>query len=52
MLETGFGGTWFFTLFGHPFADFCKGNGQKWGTWPFTALFRPIFVAIIFFINM
>jgi len=24
-----------------------KGNGPKWGTWPTTAPFRPIFVAMI-----
>ena len=31
---------------------FLKGNGPKWGTWPTTALFRPIFVAIILFFDM
>ena len=31
---------------------FSKGNGPKWDTWPTTAPFRPIFVAMIFFIEM
>ena len=52
MLETGFGGTWYSTLFGTLFADFFKGNGPKWGTWPTTAPFCPIFVAMFFFIEM
>ena len=29
---------------------FSRGNGPKWGTWPTTAPFCPIFVAMIFFI--
>jgi len=53
MLKTGFGGTWFSTLFGTPYADFFKGKWAKiWGIWPTTAPFRPIFVAMIFFIVM
>ena len=52
MLETGFGGTWYSTLFGSPFADFLKGNGLEWGTWPTTAPLCPIFVAMVFFIKM
>jgi hypothetical protein len=52
MLKTGFGGTWFSSLFGTPFADFFKGNGPKWGTWPITAPFCPISVAMIFFTKM
>ena len=52
MLKTGFGGTWSSTLLGTPFADFWKGNGPKWGTWPTTAPFRPMFVAMLFFIKM
>jgi hypothetical protein len=52
MLKTGFGGTWYFTLFGTLFAGFYKGNGPKRGTWPTTAPFHPIFVAMIFFIKM
>ena len=31
MLKTGFGGTWFSTLFGTPFADFFKGKWAKMG---------------------
>ena len=31
---------------------FFKGNGPKWGTWPTTAPFCPIFVAMIFFAIM
>ena len=50
-LTCGFGGTWFSTLLGTPYADFLKGNGPKWGTWPITAPFCPIFVAMIFFIK-
>jgi hypothetical protein len=52
MLETGFGGTWYSTLFGSPFADFLKGNGLEWGTWPTTAPLCPIFVAMVFFIEI
>ena len=52
MLKTGFGGTWYFTLFGTLFAGFYKGNGPKRGTWPTTAPFHPIFVATIIFIKM
>jgi hypothetical protein len=29
MLGTGFGGTWFSTLLGNPFADFLREMGQK-----------------------
>ena len=29
-----------------------KENGPKWGTWPTTAPFCPIFVAMLFFITM
>jgi hypothetical protein len=52
MLKSGLGGTWYSILFGTPFADFWKGNGPKWGTWPTTAPFRPMFVAMLFFIKM
>jgi len=52
MLNTGFGGTWYSTLFGTPFAEISKGNGPKWNTWPTTAPFGPISVAMIFFIKM
>jgi len=31
MLKTGFGGFWFSTLFGTPFADFFKGKWAKMG---------------------
>jgi len=31
VLKTGFGGTWFFTLFGTPFADFFQGEWAKIG---------------------
>jgi hypothetical protein len=31
---------------------FSKENGPKWGNWPTTAPFRPIFVAMLFFIKM
>jgi hypothetical protein len=31
MLKTGFGGTWFSTLFGTPNADFFKGKWAKMG---------------------
>ena len=48
VLTTRFDGTWLFALFGTPFAEFKKGNGPNWGTWPITAPFRPIFVAMIF----
>jgi hypothetical protein len=51
MLKTGFGGTWFSTLLAPLLLIFCKGNGPKWGTWPTTAPFCPIFVAMIFFIG-
>jgi hypothetical protein len=47
MRKTGFGGTWFSTLFGTPFADSLMGNGPEWGTWPTT-----VFVAMTFFIKM
>jgi hypothetical protein len=30
-LKTGFGGTWFSTLFGTPFAEFVKGEWAKMG---------------------
>ena len=52
MLKTRFGGTWFSTLFGTPFAVFWKGNGPKWGIWPSTAPFCPIFVAVVFLIEL
>ena len=52
MPKTGFGGTWYSTLFGTPLLIFSKGNGPKWGTWPTTAPFRPIFVAMRFFIEI
>ena len=29
MLKTGFGGTWYSTLFGTPYAEIFKGNGPK-----------------------
>ena len=48
MLKTQFGGTWFSTLL----LFFSKDNGPKWGIWPSIALFCPIFVAMIFFIEM
>jgi len=31
MLKSGFGGTWYFTLFGTPFADFFRGKWTKTG---------------------
>jgi len=31
MLKTGFGGTWYSTLFGTPFADFLLGKWAKMG---------------------
>jgi hypothetical protein len=31
MLKTGFGGTWYSTLFGAPFADFFLGEWAKMG---------------------
>ena len=51
MLKSRYGGTWFSTLFGTPFA-LINGNGPKWGIWPSTAPFCPIFVAMVLFIKM
>jgi hypothetical protein len=50
MLKSRYGGTWFSTLFGTPFA-LINGNGPKWGIWPSTAPFCPIFVAMTFSIE-
>jgi hypothetical protein len=40
---------WFPTFQAPLLLIFSKGNGPKWGIWPCTAPFCPIFVAMIFF---
>ena len=39
-------------IYDTPLLIFFKGNGPKWGIWPSTAPFCPIFVAMVFFNEM
>jgi len=51
MLKTRFGDYLVFHPFWHPLCCFFR-NRPKQGTWPTTAPFCPIFVAMMFFIEM
>jgi hypothetical protein len=46
MLKTGFGGTWFFTLYGTPFAYFFKEMGQNGVPDQLLLRFAPLFLLI------
>jgi hypothetical protein len=51
-LKSIFGEGWFSTFLAPLLLIFSEGNGPKWSIWPSTAPFCPIFVAVIFFIEM
>ena len=51
MLKTGFGGTWYSTLFGAPFADFFLGEWAKMGYLANYCSVSPHFCCNDIFIN-
>jgi hypothetical protein len=52
MLITGFGGTWFSTLFGTSYAEYIQGKWAKMGYLANYCSILPHFVAMIIFIKM